>query len=266
MRKAKLRRLALQASEGLLSTVTDLVLFQLYLIGSSVGKGNTSRDYYRIFQEAAETLEDVNFETFQQIFQRLRRKGLVEAVKDSAYFEPKITKQGRQRLFEIIPQYKKKRPWDKRIYLITYDVAEEQRQERDLLREMLKKIGCAYLQNSVWLTPYNPKGILETFVEEHGLHGSLIVSDTGTDGAVGERGLKELIREVYHLDELNFRYQDFLQEFSRAKKKVSPDKVASRYLSILKDDPQLPFELLPTDWCGDEAYEFYEGILNDPRS
>lgn len=248
----------MQASEGLVSTATDLVLFQLYLIGSSVGKGNTSRDYYRIFREASETLEEVNYETFRDILYRLKRKGLIETIKDQAYFEPKITKQGRQRLFEIIPQYRKKRPWDKRIYLVTYDVAEERRDDRDLLRETLKRIGCAYLQNSVWLTPYNPKGILETFVEEHSLHGSIIVSDTGTDGAIGNRSLKELVREVYNLDELNDRYKSFLYEFSKGKKDASADTVAAHYLSILQDDPQLPFELLPLDWRGDEVYEFYE--------
>jgi phenylacetic acid degradation operon negative regulatory protein len=259
MRNAKLRRLVLQTSEGLLSTATDLVLFQIYLFGSSFGKANNARGYYRIFREASDTLEEVNYKTFQQIFYQLKRKGLIETIKDEAYFRPKITKQGSQKLNEILPQYRKKRPWDKRIYLVTYDVSEERKDDRDLLRETLKKIGCGYLQDSVWVTPYNPKGILEDFVEEHGLHGSVIVSDTGTDGAVGNRSLKELIREVYGLDELNERYKDFLQEFSGRGKKASADKIASRYLSILTDDPQLPFELLPLDWRGDEAFEFYEG-------
>jgi len=261
IKRKKYKRIVRQASEGVLSTVTDLVLFQFYLIGSSIGKGNTSRDYYRIFQEASETLDEVDFKTFQQVFQRLKRKGFIEAVKDQAYFEPKITKQGRRRLSEIIPQYRKKRPWDKRIYLVTYDVSEERRDDRDLLRETLKRIGCAHLQDSVWLTPYNPKGILETFVEAHSLHGSIIVSDTGTDGAVGDRSLKELIREIYNLENLNDRYKSFLYEFSKSKKDASVDTVASHYLSILQDDPQLPFELLPTDWRGDEAYELYEGVL-----
>ena len=158
----------------------------------------------------------------------------------------------------MLPTYKKKRTWDKRIYLVTYDVPEERRDDRDLLREALKRIGCAHLQDSVWLTPYNPKGILETFVEEQGLHGSIIVSDTGTDGAVGSRGLKELICEIYSLEDLNDRYKGFLYEFSKGKKESAADAVASHYLSILQDDPQLPFELLPTDWRGEEAYEFYE--------
>ncbi len=66
-----------------------------------------------------------------------------------------------------------------------------------------------------------------------------------------------MIREIYNLDELNDRYKKLLYEFSKGKKDASVDTVASHYLSILKDDPQLPFELLPTDWRGDEAYELY---------
>lgn len=253
IKRKKYKRIVRQASEGLVSTVADLVLFQVYLIGSSVGKGNTSRDYYRMFQESSDTLDEVNFKTFQQAFQRLKRKGLIAAVKDEVYFGPKLTKQGLKRLNQLIPTYNKKRPWDRRVYLITYDVAEERGHLRDELREVLRRIGAAYLQDSVWLTPYNPRGILETFVEENSLHGSIIVSDTGTDGAVGNKSLKELIREIYDLDELNDRYKDFLRDPSNA----------SHYLSILKDDPQLPFELLPSDWRGDEAYEIYYELYEE---
>lgn len=261
MKKTQLKRVVLRSTEGFLSTVSDLVLFQIFLIGSSVGKGNTSRDIYRMFNESSAALDEINYHTFREAFYRLKRKGLLETVKEEVYFKPQLTKQGLKKLRELIPTYNKKRPWDKRIYLITYDVAEERRFDRDMLRKTLKIIGCAYLQNSVWLTPYNPRGVLESFVEEHDLHGSIIVSDTGTDGAVGEQSLKELIRKVYYLDDLNERYKNFLREFSKTKKKVSVDAVAGCYLSILKDDPQLPFELLPANWLGDEANELSEGFV-----
>ena len=260
IKRKKYKRIVRQASEGLVSTVADLVLFQFFFLGASIGKSASPPDIWRAYNEASDTLEEIDYKAFYNAFYRLKRKGLIEAFKDEAYFKPQITKQGQRRLREIIPTYKKKRPWDKRIYLVTYDVSEERAHLRDELREMLKKIGCAYLQDSVWLTPYNPRGVLEEFVEENSLHGAIIISDTGSDGAVGNRSLKELIREVYSLDEFNDRYKGFLYDFSRTKKKASADTVASCYLSILKDDPQLPFELLPTDWRGDEAYELYEEV------
>jgi len=243
------------------STVADLVLFQFFFLGASIGKSASPPDIWRAYNEASDAMEGIDYKTFYNAFYRLKRKGLIETLKDEAYFKPQITKQGRRRLQGIISQYKKKRPWDKRLYLVIYDVVEERRELRDDLREMLKKIGCAHLQDSVWLTPYNPKGILETFVEEKSLHGAIIISDTGSDGAVGDRSLKELIRDIYDLNDLNDRYKSFLYEFSKTKKDASADTLASHYLSILKDDPQLPFELLPTDWRGDEAYELYEEVL-----
>ncbi|MBU1327173.1 hypothetical protein KKB64_04890 [Patescibacteria group bacterium] len=35
---------------------------------------------------------------------------------------------------------------------------------------------------------------------------------------------------------------------------------ATRYLSILRDDPQLPFQLLPDNWLGLKAYQLYRKI------
>lgn len=259
--RRKLKRIALQASEGLITSVADLVLFQFLFFGASLGKSASPPDIWRAYNEASDAWAEVDYEVFKRALQRLRRKGFIETVKEETYFKPQLTKQGLKKLQEIIPTYNKKRPWDKRIYLVTYDISEERREHRDELRELLKRIGAAYLQNSVWLTPYNPRGILEEFVEENNLQGSIIVSDTGTDGAVGDQSIKGLVRKVYNLDVLNECYRDFLQEFSRNKKKIMAGTVASHYLSILKDDPQLPFELLPSGWLGDEAYELYEEVL-----
>jgi len=261
IKRKKYKRIVLQASEGLVTTVADLVLFQFFFFGASLGKSASPSDIWRAYNEASDAMEGIDYKAFYNAFYRLKRKGLIKTLKDDVYFGPQITKQGRQRLQEIIPQYREKRSWDKRIYLVTYDVSEERSHLRDDLREVLKRIGCGYLQDSVWLTPYNPRGILEEFVEENSLHGAVIISDTGSDGAVGDKSLKELVYEVYNLDGLNGRYEDFLQEFSKSKKKASMDTVASHYLSILKDDPQLPFELLPTGWRGEEAFELYKEVL-----
>ena len=75
----------------------------------------------------------------------------------------------------------------------------------------------------------------------------------GTDAIIGEIDLRTLIQELYHLDELNTRYDAFIEGY-RAKKYPNLWG-ASLYLSILRDDPQLPRPLLPKDWLGDKAYE-----------
>ena len=116
----------------------------------------------------------------------------------------------------------------------------------------MKKLGCGLLQNSVWLTPYNPKNTLRDFIEEKNLSGAIIVSDIGKDGSIGEENIDELIRRVYRLNELNLRYKELINLIEE--KKLNKIQAKFQYLNILQDDPQLPFEILPSDWLGDKAF------------
>lgn len=130
---------------------------------------------------------------------------------------------------------------------------EEKRYQRKILREYLKKLGCGILQDSVWLTPYNPKLTLKTFIDENFPSGSIIVSDIGENGSIGDEDLGDLVSRVYHLDRINQKYEQFIYEH----KNKNTFDVSSKFwfLSILREDPQLPFEILPYNWLGDKAYQ-----------
>lgn len=126
-----------------------------------------------------------------------------------------------------------------------------------MLRDYIKTIGCGMLQESVWLTSYNPKTLIEDFIKRLGMEENLIIiSSIGKDGTVGEMNIKDLIERVFKLEDLNEDYYDFIS-WVRSEK---PEKshVVSRYLLILKNDPQVPFKLLPDDWVGKEAYELFQ--------
>lgn len=256
MKNKEVKQIVLKISEGLLATATDLLLFQFFLLGASMGKGKTSRGAYQAIREAEEELEGLNYQKLKQTFVDLKRRGLIRSLK-----EPEITASGRKRLQSFLPRYQKERPWDKVIYLITYDIAEKRHIWRDRLREFINKIGAGRLQNSVWLTPFNPQKLLKEFINtEAGFEGEIIVSCIGKDGYIGEESLKDLISRVYKLEEINQAYEEFLQKYQHG----THDKwhTAVGYLSILQRDPQLPWELLPTGWAGDKAYELYEKIMN----
>jgi len=137
--------------------------------------------------------------------------------------------------------------------LVTYDIPETHRKQRNILRESLQRIGCGRLQDSVWMTPYNPTDILTDVVEHNNLQGTVIISTIGKDGSIGEESLPELIIRIYCLEELNKRYIVWLEE---AKNRKQIDHwIILKYLSILQEDPQLPFSLLPSWWKGDVAYQ-----------
>lgn len=171
---------------------------------------------------------------------------------------PEITREGKKRLQEILPVYDSVRVWDKRLHIITYDIPERRHITRDLLRRYLHRLGCAKLQASVWLTPYNPVDTLRAFIQEQQIEGTIIVSDLGTDASVGEETIEGLISRLYDLESLNTRYEVWLDDFS---KQPLNFEAYVRYLAILKDDPQLPFLLLPKWWKGDKAHKVISPLL-----
>ena len=111
------------------------------------------------------------------------------------------------------------------------------------------------IQESVWLTPYDPNDILREFTKERKLKGSIIVSDLGKDGSIGEEDIKDLVRRIYKLNEINKEYKEFLEKFAGTQ--TIPLQTPFAYWKILKNDPQLPFELLPGDWLGERAYQLF---------
>ena len=127
-----------------------------------------------------------------------------------------ITKQGKQRIREMLPTYKTERPWDNHIYLISYDIPKIANRSRDVLREYIKRTGGALLQESLWINPYNPTLLLESFTRHRDIPGTILVSKLGTDGAIGGETLAELISRVYKLDVLQEAYEEFLETYRRS--------------------------------------------------
>jgi len=238
--------------------MTDLVLLQLFLGLTLI---TSSKHSSKFLEKNLKKIHD-NFdeEKIKRAFYELKKEGLVEYGK-RLWLEPQITQEGRKRLAGFLPQYDPVRAWDKRFYLITYDIPEKERKNRDLLRRFLKKIGCGLLQESLWITPYNPKKVINEYVAEAGLEEQILISDMGKDGQVGQEDIRELINRVYGLDELNEGYREFINKVT--KKKYPKMEMTSWFFSILKDDPQLPFELLPDVWLGEKAWQMVKPLLKN---
>lgn len=266
MGRGKVKEKVAQFSEGVLANLTDLVLWGLFygFELTTGGGGPNSRTAWKASQRAEEDLSAINYQQIKAVVYYLKKKGLITYIKEEKILKPQITAEGKRRLEALVPHYDKRRIWDGKIYLVTYDIPEEQRGNRDILRQYLRKIGCGMLQRSVWLTPYNPSGVLKEFIEEHGLSGAVIVSSLGKDGSIGKEDLSTLLTRVYHLDNLHGRYLDFIskyEDYQKKKKPFSKAKMSFDFYSILSDDPQLPFELLPDYFAGPEAYNLFRELL-----
>jgi len=254
MRQKKLIKQVLKISDGLLGKLADLVLYEFFISTSLMGKGSSSRGIYRGFWEADKLLQEFNYQTIKQSLAYLKRKGLVRLTN-----EPAITAAGKRRLESVFPVYDEERAWDKSVYLIVYDISEKRKHSRDRLRGFLEDLGAAYFQRSVWLTVYNPEKLLKEFVKQARIEGEIVVSCVGKDGYIGEESVKELVAKVFDLENVNREYSRFIKDFSGGKK-VDKTKVRFAFLSILQNDPQLPFELLPDDWAGERAYRIYQKL------
>ncbi|MBI5620243.1 hypothetical protein HY949_00515 [Candidatus Gottesmanbacteria bacterium] len=244
-------RAALGLTEGLFSHAVDLSLWLMVYFGELSIPFGTYGKSWRAAAAADRFLGEVNYEVIKQAISNARRYGYLTKTTGRTSW-PKITAAGRRRLASIIPRYDEERVWDGKIHLVTYDIPEERADDRYLLREYIKRIGCGRLQDSVWITVYNPIDLIRMFARKHDLEGTIIVSDVGKDGSVGDEDVRALVSRVYQLELLNDRYDAWLHEIEDN----GVDHWAMiRYLSILKDDPQLPFLLLPPTWKGDRAYQ-----------
>ncbi|MBI3955711.1 hypothetical protein HY339_00490 [Candidatus Gottesmanbacteria bacterium] len=260
MRTKRLAQALLQATEGLIATTTDLVLFVTILpfaLPGAYTQGEVSRRTEDVMDLIA---NDLNYRTIKNTIRQLAAAGLVKRRSKRNPWDIAITKFGRRRIAALIPVYHQDRPWDGHVYLVSYDLPAKPKRKRDMLREYLRRMGGALLQESLWITPYNPRDIVEDFVRNHDIGGSILVSKLGSDGAIGEEKLSDLISRVYRLDALNRRYADFIEKYETKGAHSSLFSMAASYLSILKDDPQLPFPLQPDGFLGEKAYRLSRSL------
>lgn len=266
----ELRRLVNKISWGVVETLSGLILYQLALgiaIATTSG-GKSSRTASKSIEEA-DLLSDrlmVEFspDKLRSAFYQLKRKGLINTIKGKRY-EGEVTECGLKKLQQELSDYREERPWDKRVYLVTYDIEEKDWRLRKQLYRYLRQIGCAPLQKSTFISVYNPRGLIQIWRKNHPIFGDILVSDLGPDGALGDRPLPDIVREAYELDRINIKYGEFLRNYPESSKNNSEQRQAAffSYNAILREDPQLPFELLFDDWLGDRAYRRYRKIVGD---
>lgn len=236
------------ASFGWLGTAADLGLVALFLAaaGGGMHRGNVNR----IYGAAG------------KLFTRLRSKRLQKSLKHSLYHLIdsgyrsgwKVSSEGFKRLKRIMPHYIEERGWDGWLYLVTYDIPENLKRSRENLRKTLQAIGCGMIQDSVWVSLSDPEPFIEDTIEMNELRDFVLILKTKPTGRA-RKNLLPILAAAYGLKNLNLRYRGFLELVKENTK--PPEELALRFLAILKDDPQLPFRLLPKDWQGDKAYQVY---------
>lgn len=258
MRNPKLRESIQDFSFGLLSSAINLVIHLVSLEMAIITSQPSPGSVWKALEQTS-TVTGVSKESLRYAFWKAQRLGLLtrKRVRGRQYWL--ATEAGQKRLEETLPTYRTERPWDGKLYLVTYDIPEQKHSARDGLRKFLKKLGADKFQESVYLLLWDPSEALQNYIRDHALKGFVIVSDTGKDGSIGEMDVDDLVWNVFNLQELNARYNDFITKTQA--KQQHPASLSLLYLSILKDDPQLPSNLLGPNWLGDKAHQVYQSLI-----
>lgn len=84
---------------------------------------------------------------------------------DKEKFKISLTKKGALEYIKYKIEKEKKKPWDGKWRIIIFDILENRRRVRDLLRNRLRWYGFKELQRSAWVFPYDIKKEIEEVLE-----------------------------------------------------------------------------------------------------
>lgn len=250
MRDRKLKRKILEISEGLLHSLTDLILAFVNFGYQSIIDPRFGKSLPYTLAKFDQRMQKLNYLTIKRAISHAREKGWIKE-------DLSVTEEGQRRLKRIFPEYSPCPSWDGNWYLVNYDIPEKISRKRDILREILVSLGFGRMQNSNFISPYNFLGDVEKIVEELNLEPYVILA---ISNKVGREASKILAERVWKISEIQRKYLEFISEF---KENDNPSyfEVFFKYHSILKQDSCLPKELLPADWAGEEAHQLYLKII-----
>ena len=176
----------------------------------------------------------------------------------------KLLDEGATRIFDF-PHPRE--PWDGYWHIVTYSIPEISRDARDELRRQLEWMGFGMLTLAFWISPYDHRAEIETLADSLGVRSGIEMFTARHDGFADP---KTIVARCWDLQAINARYATFIKKYKPlyAKDRLAKSKFASakssdhfvRRFNLIHEfrrfpffDPNLPIDLLPSDWHGAEA-------------
>jgi len=198
------------------------------------------------------------------VYQALKTGEIEKVIKDGEpYF--KIAPAGKEKLARYFPIYKlAESGWDGKWRVVIFDIPEIDKKSREYLRWKLLSWGFGMLQKSVYISPLDVLADLKEYLRSQKLYGKVVVFEARE---VFTKDQRTVAGYVWKLDKLNERYLRLInliysknecddKEWRQRKKEIKKE-----FFKILIDDPILPKELLPEDWCGDTTKKLITGLI-----
>lgn len=210
---------------------------------------------------------DVGDSTVRVVMNRLRKeqwfdarregRETVFALNDRSW---RMLDEGRERIFNRTTT-----GWDRRWSMVIYTVPESDRPLREELRKELAWLGFGTLAAATWLSPWDRLGAVEErFGERPGLRLDLLRCES--TGLAKDR---EMVERCWDLETLNADYAAWLATWRRRMADYRAGRLEPREALVERmqlthsyrlfpfRDPDLPEELVPAGWRGDEAHNLF---------
>ncbi len=154
--------------------------------------------------------------------------------------------------------------WDGSWTIVVIDGTEATAKRRARLRQELAWAGLGTVAPNVMASPMVDADVAAGVVAHVGGFSNVLVSRSSVIEGAGILGADELARRVANLDEIADRYDAFVARFERfdapTVSALEPELafklrtlLVAEFRRIALADPQLPAELLPSEWVGRRA-------------
>jgi len=148
------------------------------------------------------------------------------------------------------------RPWDGIWSVVVFAAPEGDRVLREAIRARMRWLGYAPLEDSTWVSPRARPGVAVEELARVGVQG--VTALTATVPAVGAGSRPP--QEAWDLDSLSGAYLAFIDDAEQLVRSLAADhvtsaqalvlrtRIADQWIELARSDPDLPRELLPSDW------------------
>lgn len=195
---------------------------------------------------------------FTSAVSRMLRTGYIEKIVKNGQPYLRITGYGEKAMVRDFPIFKmSNQKWDKKWRIVYYDISEKERGIRIKLQIKLKELGFGMIQKSVYISPFDVADDIREFIINQGLEEKVFVGEMNRLLAGNEIFLAERIWPINKIEE---KYWKLFWKIKEGETKLP--EILSEFEEIIKEDPCLPKELLPSDWIGDKVYLEIKKLVN----
>jgi len=159
--------------------------------------------------------------------------------------------------------YKKYGPWDQKWRVVIYSVPEKEKSYRISFQNEIEHLGFKKFGRNVYISPHAFLTSAKRIASKYALDPYCTFIE-----AVKIENQSYAVEKIWHLDEINLKYKNFIAKAKTALKKSSQTnwpflakQLEGEFALLYKEDPHLPEELLPKGWLGKNAYDIFKDTL-----